>query len=377
MPGADNRPDPLDAILARAMRSADAPVRPDCPEPAMLAAWFDKSMGRGGAERVESHLGECPRCQGIVAAMARAESAASAPAPQATERARWRMLFEMRFLAPAIAGVFAIVTLATVFHRRFGRYRKAERVAMLQAPRAAAKAAETRMLAMNEAAPPRRRVELQAERTSPPRERSQQAGVGAPRPAPRGFAAGASGGAMRAGAAGAAVAPGAPKPAGAAGVAEAPAASMAAPSPLHHVQAGAQLKRQAAGLVAAPREAAIQSPVAVESPDGTATWHVGKNGFISIVAEEGGHFIVGKQDSGVTTDLLAGSAVSAKVCWVVGRDGTILRTTDGGYHWMSVDSPTHADLAGVTAQSADSATIRTTSGQQFSTADAGNNWKSE
>jgi hypothetical protein len=220
-------------------------------------------------------------------------------------------------------------------------------------------------------------INPRAGKMSPPREQSQGAAIGAPGLAPRGFAAGAPGAAMRGGAAGAAAAPGTPKPAGAAGVSEAPAASMAAPSPLRAFQSGTQLKPQAAGLVAAPQPAAIQSPVAVKSPDGTATWHVGRDGFISIVANEGGHFIVGRQDSGVTTDLVGGSAVSSEICWVVGRAGTILRTTDGGYHWESVESPTHADLAGVAAESADAATVRTASGQQFSTIDAGKTWKTQ
>jgi hypothetical protein len=361
MPGAEKHRDPIDAILARAMRSSGAPQRPDCPDPQALAAWFDKSMGAGATARVESHIEECPRCQGLVAAMARAETAA---APETANRPGWRMLFEMRFLAPVVAGVFAIVTLATVFHRRFGRYQNAEQVAALQAPRAAAKAAaETQMLAKNEAAPPRLLTELQSETMpaprAPARERTQVPAIGAPAAVPHRFAAGASGSAPPAGAA------------GAAGVAGAPAASMAAPSPLHAFQSGAQLKGQAAEVVAAP---ATQSPVAVKSPDGTATWHVGPSGFISIVAIEGGHFLVERQDSGVKADLLGGSAVSAKICWAVGRGGTILRTTDGGYHWISVDSPTHADLAAVTARSADSATIRTALGQKFSTTDAGKTW---
>jgi hypothetical protein len=337
MSRAENRADEIDAILARALRAADSPARPDCPDAALLAAWFDKSLVRGGAERVESHLGECPRCQGIVAAMARAESAAAA-APEAAQRPRWRILFEMRFLAPAVAGAFALVTLATVFHRRFGAYRNAQPVAALQTFQESAAAARTRILAKNEAAPPRQAMELQTE---------------AMPAAPRAAAAGA----------GAAGAPGAEMPGGATGATRYAGKSVT------------QLKAQGAREAAAPQEPTMQTPIAVKSPDGSATWHVGTKGFISIVATEGGHFLVGRQDSGVKTDLLGGSAVSSKVCWVVGRAGTILLTTDGGNHWVRVQSPIGTDIAGVAAHSAQSATIRTEAGLQFSTTDGGETWK--
>jgi hypothetical protein len=33
--------------------------------------------------------------------------------------------------------------------------------------------------------------------------------------------------------------------------------------------------------------------------------------------------------SGTTSDLFAGAAPSAEICWVVGRRGTVLRTIDG------------------------------------------------
>lgn len=115
-------------------------------------------------------------------------------------------------------------------------------------------------------------------------------------------------------------------------------------------------------------------PVAVRSPDGDTTWHVGPHGFISVYAIEGDHYVVGKQRSGVTADLLGGAAVSAEICWVVGDAGTILRTIDGGYHWERVKSPTHANIASVSAQSADDAKIRTAAGTRFLTTDGGRHW---
>ena len=74
------------------------------------------------------------------------------------------------------------------------------------------------------------------------------------------------------------------------------------------------------------------------------------------------------------SDLLAGQAVSNTVCWAVGRDGTILLTTDGT-HWQRIRSPTNENLVGISAASADVADIVAADGSRFSTFDRGSNWQ--
>jgi hypothetical protein len=82
-----------------------------------------------------------------------------------------------------------------------------------------------------------------------------------------------------------------------------------------------------------------------------------------------------QQKSGVTTDLNAGSAPSGKVCWVVGRAGTILLTTDRGKHWKKLSSPTTEDVEGVDAQDAKHASIWTVGHKHsFETNDGGTTW---
>ncbi len=82
-----------------------------------------------------------------------------------------------------------------------------------------------------------------------------------------------------------------------------------------------------------------------------------------------------RQKSGVTTDLTAGSAPSVKVCWVVGKAGTILLTTDRGNHWKQIASPTKEDVEGVDAQDAKHASIWTASHKlRFETNDGGATW---
>lgn len=50
------------------------------------------------------------------------------------------------------------------------------------------------------------------------------------------------------------------------------------------------------------------------------------------------------QDSGVTVRLRGISAVSAEVAWASGREGTVLRTIDGGKTWANVSVPDAKDL---------------------------------
>jgi photosystem II stability/assembly factor-like uncharacterized protein len=72
--------------------------------------------------------------------------------------------------------------------------------------------------------------------------------------------------------------------------------------------------------------------------------------------------------------LLAGSAPSDQICWVVGRGGTILRTTDGGNHWLKVSAPTADDITTVFGVDAQQATITTTKNNSYKTTTGGTSW---
>src|SRR5688500_20159295 len=50
------------------------------------------------------------------------------------------------------------------------------------------------------------------------------------------------------------------------------------------------------------------------------------------------------QDSGVDVRLRGVSAVSADVAWASGREGTVLRTLDGGKHWQVIKVPGAGEL---------------------------------
>ena len=114
------------------------------------------------------------------------------------------------------------------------------------------------------------------------------------------------------------------------------------------------------------------------SPDRKHFWRIGPAGSLEFSKNSGSKWTA--QLSGVTTDLLAGSAPSTQVAWVVGRAGTILLTTDGGSHWSKLDSPVTSDIGGVLATDATHAAIWLSSGQQsgsvtmYQTTDGGATW---
>jgi len=62
------------------------------------------------------------------------------------------------------------------------------------------------------------------------------------------------------------------------------------------------------------------------------------------------------QKTGIIADLLAGSAPTNKVCWIVGRTGTI-SAPPRGKRWQKVTSPTTEDIASVFAVKRQQATI--------------------
>jgi photosystem II stability/assembly factor-like uncharacterized protein len=80
-----------------------------------------------------------------------------------------------------------------------------------------------------------------------------------------------------------------------------------------------------------------------------------------------------RQAAVTETPLLAGSAPSDAVCWVAGVHGTVLRSSDGT-NWERLSSPTSADIVQITAWSVLNASLRTASGERFSTEDGGLTW---
>ncbi len=107
--------------------------------------------------------------------------------------------------------------------------------------------------------------------------------------------------------------------------------------------------------------------------DSKVVWRLGPAGSIERSTDGGATWQ--RQASGVSADLLAGSAPSPTVCWAVGRGGIVLRTTDGN-SWSQLGSPTAQDLTAIVAVDADQATVTTADGKRYATTDGGRTWRS-
>jgi hypothetical protein len=118
----------------------------------------------------------------------------------------------------------------------------------------------------------------------------------------------------------------------------------------------------------------------LKAPSGSTLWRAGNGGMIERSSDAGRTWV--SQVSPSQEDWLAGTAVSDTVCWLVGRTGAIVRTTDGE-HWERIAPPARAagtdaklpDWIGITALDAQSATIAASDGRMFATADGGKTWK--
>ena len=112
----------------------------------------------------------------------------------------------------------------------------------------------------------------------------------------------------------------------------------------------------------------------IVSPNKKLAWRVGPGGKIERSTDAGKTWRT--QESGVTADLLSGSAPADKVCWIAGKAGTLLLTTDGGKHWKQVASPISDDLGSVHALDAQHASISDVpNSKSFETSDGGLTWK--
>jgi hypothetical protein len=345
--------DAVDSILKSKLTDTSFGAAHDCPDASLLAALYEGTLAPLERLRLQGHLDSCARCQAMLAAIARADDDSDrALGPKRSFE--WHRLLGFGLAAAAVAAIALVVAVRV---RNIAPPPPANELAMKSAP---AEAVQAPAPAAMPAAP-------------------GAGGAEAPQPAPE---ANANGGAFS-------NSPAPPAPPAAAP----PASAGAARSAIGGVAAlGALAKRHEFAAATAPM-AAEPSPVilaqeatpsmqdtahrppntpfTVESPDHLATWVIGPGGSIVKHTHSGRTFT---QTSGVTVELLAASAPSPRDCWIVGRNGTVLRTRDGGGYWENVGSPTSEDIVHVRAADAHNAVIRTATGKSYATTDGGANW---
>ena len=387
------RPEPqrgiFDSILKRGLDLRRHPQTADCRDEATIAAYCDRSLPPAQVALCEEHFSDCARCQGILAAMARAGFALDSGAARRPTSRRWELYAA---LAAAIAGISIVVgvlrnggnQLASRDLLSSSRLYAPAQVAQQQnVPQPQTEMRSTNpQIALNDVSKEEKAAAAQPppsagfNPTESPGGRERERGIYArlqlksmPGSSPRTRPA---------------LPPGAET--------EIPANSaVKAARPPQEIAGGEFTSAPAAGAPAAPRlagrRAMVQAPAAsvigglglssstssmisVRTADNVERWRFGPDGSIQY-REPGGAWR--QQVSGVTSNLRAAAAPSPTTCWIVGSGGTILRTTDA-QHWQKVPAPTSADLISVFAAGADDATVTAATGARFATTDGGITW---
>ncbi len=420
----------FERLLARTLRQSLEPGSAECPAPDTLAGYADRQLSGEEAARWEPHFAQCARCQQVLAAMttteaqlsselvaaaAAAKPAAAVPAAASvrlpalkTSETPRRYLY-WRWLAPTAAAAAAVVLWYVA--------RPAPQPGQTPAAYHAPAAAETQIAQNN--APPAAALEDKLSRSGETpggepaklpatpaarmgkhtrKSEALQEAPTAPTPAAgtseEGRARGALAerrketdqvAALRAApgepaAPTADVAAAAPKPG--ASTMGAGASGVAAPAPPAAQAGGKKIGQDAPAFAVQPlqterklkvsRTRAREALVVIAAPAGTVRWRVGPGGAVARSGDAGRTWQ--PQVSGVEAELLAGATPSEAVCWVVGRDATILRTTDGE-HWEKIASPARVDWTGVQAQDALRARIFAANHLRYDTEDGGRTWR--
>ena len=350
----------FEAALRGALRSAGTRPGGDCPAPEILAAYCERAVTYAELERLDQHFATCDRCRAQLAAIGRSAEGGAEPGKLARVIALAPRRSSWPVLAPALAAVLALVVVATVLRSRDQVASRGEIAMLSKQEREAARPESADELKQKAAS-------LRPRDTENRRENAPSVIGGAASDVRRG------GGDVEMSKDRGVAAPTEPLVEGRLGeAAGAPSASAAASEARAEFRAKTlSRERSSFGSMRADKlgdEPAVGN-VEVRSADGASEWIVGEGGLIALREPSGLRVLA----SGVGADLLAGSAPSSKVCWVVGRGSTILRTSDGE-KWQRVAAPARADFVNVDAQSADRARVQARDGREFTTVDGGVTW---
>jgi len=347
------RDESVGRLLEQALRSRVTANSPDdCPGADTLAAWSDGALTAGERASVESHAADCARCQAQLAAMARMMAAE----PLVPGRSSFHL---WPWLVPVTAAAAALVLWVWVQPAPLQMTREDASRVQTQSP-----AAEPRPYFAQPGgraptpqgpgtAPPSSAVTPQGLTVTPPA-RAQAPRPPAPAPQEEKRAADSAlaerqrdqssvGESARAGA----------RPE------DARRESLMAPA----------IAARQAGQAALARSAA-QPTLDIVSPDPAIRWRVSVS---TIQRSTDGGATWQPQSPGVDAQLTAGASPQPSVCWLVGRGGIVLLSTDG-QSWRRVPFPEAVDLVSVRASSATSASVTTADGRVLTTSDGGATW---
>jgi hypothetical protein len=331
----------VERLLRRSLKPhADAVPPGPCLAADALAAWADGALAADELEAAEAHVADCSRCQALLAAII--QSAPSEPVAEPWWRRRWAF----GVLVPMTAAAAALILWTAV-------PREHQRASIEQAP------AEVKADAPS---PPAAR-EPQRDQPQVLAERAPASGITEDKPQPRSDDSRVK---TKNESADVALERNRTSSANArraeAGIA--PQGAPPAPSVLGGV---VQPSRNAiSGFLAKDSSAEIVSP------DRSNRWRPGAPGFVEYSTDGGSTWQT--LSTGVSAGLTAGASPLPSVCWLVGQNGTVVLTTDGR-RFQRVAFPESVDLIAVSAVDARIATVTTADGRRFSTDDGGRTWQ--
>lgn len=373
----------MDRPTKLALGSGMMPSSSACVDAETLAAWSDRTLPPAASAAVEAHLADCARCQAMLAAFV-----ASEPTVAVSATVPFWQRWQVRWLAPLAVGTAAVLLWAVVPRNTLPP--PAGTMARVETPEATipatppsppvstraseqpAPAASPERYRMPAASPASTSDRATAESAaSTPSDRtaelsSGQVAAAAPQPDTRASAEAAAaspatelGSARRpTGNVAITVAPAQPRPAPAGLAAKAsPTTTIVIeiePARTSLAQGGASVARAADAVrpAAVPRWRIVASSM-VERSLGDGPWEQ--------VAIEG------------SVTLTGGIALAPSTCWLIGRSGVVLRSTDG-VRFERRPFPEPADLSSIRATDDRRAEVTTTDGRVFSTQDAGATW---
>jgi hypothetical protein len=360
-------------VLMRALRADTVADGAGCLDAETVAAWMDGALAADLRAAAEGHAAGCARCQAVLSAMART-------APPVPRRSWWPASLTIRWLVPAAAAVTAAALLISVsptedrpgttalptesdsFARTQPSMAPPPARSATSTPSAAVGAGERAASADENRAqqkelaksvgPVAQRFEDRQDRVESGRVAEQLAAAPAKQEA----------------APSAAAAPPPPPP-----TVSAPAstASQVAPGAPLARDAAAPAERDPLANLARFKAAAHLSPAEIVSPDPVFRWRAGAAGVVHRSIDGGVTWTL--QRAGVNADFLAGSSPARDICWLVGRGGTVLLSTNGTT-WQQRPFPEAIDLVAVSAADAKTASVTTSDGRRFSTTDGGAKW---
>lgn len=416
----DDRDRSIEILLRQSQRDADAQSPDQCVDAESLAAWMEGALTSEAHAAVERHAAECARCQALLASMART-------VPSVDSRPWWRSV-AVRWLVPATAIATALVV--WVFVGSGLRQSKAPKPAVMEVSQAAktdssiAAPTPPRTVPEEPQAPPQslqgqtqhdaaatRKEPDKSERSSRDLEASRLEAAARAKPAvkPSTVAGNATGARVDA------TRPASPQisadnavrrsptaPAAAAATPPPPAAQPVAgllPQPAPNSPSAESKPRSPSGVaetanmfrearaqgIAADRLSAVGGvPIGgleIPSPEPNYRWRILPNARVQRSTDGGLTWAVvdplgsaSREAAAAPAILMAGSSPARDVCWIVGRAGLVLLTTDGGAIWQRRPFAEPVDLSSVTASSSTIAVVGTADGRRFATADGGATW---